>query len=140
MFGRDKGNRDLIIVIEEECRERHPHHHTPKLDRINHRLDQIEGKLNRVLGLELSELKGQKKIMATQQDFTDILTAARGDLANIAADEAAQTAKIAELQASIDAGGMTAAEEDAAKAELQAFKDELAAAAAAIPDPETPPA
>lgn len=126
--------RHVVCVVEwckvrvhgadQRCFEHH----------VRHELHLINTKLNRVLGLELSDLRRDKQIMATQQEFTDILTGAREDLANIAADEARQTAKIEELQAAIDAGGMTAEQEDAARNELQKFKDELKAAADAIPE------
>jgi len=72
--------------------------------------------------------------VATQQEFTDAIAAARSDLANIAADEAKQTAEIQRLNDLIAAGGMTAAEEATALADVAALEAELKAAADAVPD------
>lgn len=88
--------------------------------------------------MELADARRDKKTMATLDSFNASIAAARADLANIAADEAAQTAKIAELQATIDAGGLTAAQEAEAQASLDALEAELKAAADAIPDASPP--
>jgi len=91
-------------------------------------------KLNQLLGMELADARRDKKLMATAQEFADAIAAARSDLANIAADEAKQTAEIQRLNDLIAAGGMTAAEEATALADVAALEAELKAAADAIPD------
>ena len=63
--------------------------------------------------------------LATKAEFDSAIAAVRTEIADAVADRAANLAKIAELEAQVAAGGMTAEEETAALADIAALRDEV---------------
>lgn len=92
----------------------------------------INNKLDRLL-------KGERRIMATVQDFQDQADAIRAtlnkedaDIADVSAHFADLNQQVADLKKQIAGGGLTAEEEQAALDAVAALKDEVNAREAAL--------